>query len=75
MAACSDRGAADGESGDCVWRRVSLANRDLTFPNTREAGLEVGRGIVADCTADPHGLLFASVDAQVRKVSKAAATR
>jgi hypothetical protein len=25
--------------------RVSLANRDLTFPDTREAGLEAGRGI------------------------------
>src|SRR5262252_4565871 len=23
--------------------RVSLANRDLTFPNTREAGLEAGK--------------------------------
>jgi len=55
--------------------RVSLANRDLTFPNTREAGLEAGRGIVADCKADPHGLLFATVDEHVRKVAKPAAGR
>jgi hypothetical protein len=29
--------------------RVSLANRELTFPNTREAGLEAGKGIATDC--------------------------
>jgi hypothetical protein len=38
------------------------ANPRPTFPNTGEAGLEAGQGIVADCKADPHGLLFASVD-------------
>lgn len=47
--------------------RVSLANRDLRFPNTREAGLEAGRGIAEDCKADPNGLLFASVDKRVRE--------
>ena len=48
---------------------VSLANRDLTFPNTREAGQAAGQGIAADCKADPHALLFAIVDAHVRKVA------
>jgi hypothetical protein len=52
--------------------RVSLANRDLTFPNTREAGRQAGRGIAEECKADPHGLLFAMVDKQVRQVAGAA---
>ena len=52
--------------------RVSLANRDLTFPNTREAGRQAGRGIAEECKADPHGLLFAMVDKQVRQVAAAA---
>jgi len=51
--------------------RVSLANRGLTFPNTREAGLEAGRGIAEDCKADPNGLLFAIVDKHVRRVAEA----
>ena len=52
--------------------RVSLANRDLTFPDTREAGWQAGRGIAEECKADPHGLLFAMVDKQVRQVAGAA---
>lgn len=51
--------------------RVSLANRDLTFPDTRDAGLAAGRGIAEDCKADPNGLLFAFVDKQVRQVAAA----
>jgi hypothetical protein len=53
--------------------RVSLANRDLTFPNTREAGLEAGKRIAEDCKADPDALLFAIVDKQVRQFAEAAA--
>jgi hypothetical protein len=52
--------------------RVSLANRDLTFPDTREAGLEAGKRIAEDCKADPNGLLFAIVDKHVRQVAEAA---
>jgi hypothetical protein len=55
-----------------VLARVSLANRDLTFPNTREAGLDAGKGIAEDCKTDPHALLFALVDKHVRRVSEAA---
>lgn len=55
-----------------VLARVSLANRELTFPNTREAGLDAGKGIAEDCKADPHALLFAIVDRQVRRVAEAA---
>jgi len=51
--------------------RVSLANRHLTLPNTREAGLEAGRGIADDCKADPDALLFAIVDKHVRRVARA----
>jgi hypothetical protein len=50
--------------------KVSLANRNLTFPNTREAGLDAGRGIADDCKADPDALLFAIVDKHVRRVAK-----
>jgi hypothetical protein len=50
--------------------RVSLANRDLTFPDTREAGLEAGKRIADDCKADPDGLLFAIVDKHVRQIAK-----
>jgi hypothetical protein len=53
--------------------RVSLANRDLKFPDTREAGLEAGRGIAQDCKADSNGLLFASVDKRVRAPVEGAA--
>jgi hypothetical protein len=52
--------------------RISLANRDLRFPNTREAGLEAGQGIASDCKADPSALLFAIVDKHVRRVAEAA---
>jgi hypothetical protein len=52
--------------------RVSLANRRLSFPNTREAGLDAGRGIADDCKADPDALLFAIVDKHVRRVARAA---
>ena len=49
--------------------KVSLANRDLTVPNTREAGLDAGKGIADDCKADPDALLFAIVDKHVRRVA------
>ena len=48
--------------------KVSLVNRDLTIPDSREAGLEAGKGIAADCKADPNALLFAVVDKQVRRI-------
>jgi hypothetical protein len=51
--------------------RVSLANRNLTFPNTREAGLKAGKAIADDCKADPNALLFAIVDKQVRQLAEA----
>lgn len=49
--------------------KVSLVNRDLTFPNQRDAGVDAGKGIAADCKADPNGLLFAIVDKHVRRVA------
>jgi hypothetical protein len=52
--------------------RVSLANRDLTFPNSRDAGLDAGRGIAEDCKADHNALLFAIVDKHVRRVAETA---
>jgi hypothetical protein len=50
--------------------KVSLANRHLTLPNTKEAGLEAGKGIADDCKADPDALLFAVVDKHVRQVAQ-----
>jgi hypothetical protein len=47
----------------------------LTFPNTREAGLDAGKGIAEDCKADPKALLFAVVDKHVRRVAEAARGR
>ena len=49
--------------------KVSLVNRDLTLPNRREAGLDAGKGIAADCKADPHAGLFAIVDKHVRRIA------
>ena len=49
--------------------KISLANRSLTLPNTREAGVDAGRGIAQECKADPNALLFAVVDKQVRRVA------
>ena len=49
--------------------KVSLVNRELTFPNLRDAGLDAGKGIAADCKADPHALLFAVVDKHVRRIA------
>jgi hypothetical protein len=50
--------------------KISLANRNLTFPNSRQAGLDAGKGIADDCKADPHALLFAVVDKHVRQVAE-----
>jgi hypothetical protein len=52
--------------------KVSLVNREMTFPNQRAAGLDAGKGIAADCKADPHALLFAVVDKHVRRLGVAA---
>lgn len=49
--------------------KVSLVNRNLVLPNTREAGLDAGKGIADDCKADPDALLFAIVDEHVRRVA------
>ncbi|BCS35006.1 hypothetical protein TBR22_A42320 [Luteitalea sp. TBR-22] len=49
---------------------VSLENRRLTLPDLHEVGDEAGRGIAADCAADPDALLFSVVDRQVRRLGK-----
>ena len=49
--------------------KVSLVNRELTFPNRRDAGLDAGTAVAADCKADPHALLFAIVDEHVRRIA------
>jgi hypothetical protein len=54
--------------------KVSLANRELTLPNTREAGIDAGTGIAQDCKADPQALLYAVVDKNVRRVVEARKT-
>ena len=57
-----------------ILAKVSLANRELTFPNTREAGIDAGTGIAQDCKADPQALLYAVVDKHVRRVVEAGKT-
>jgi hypothetical protein len=51
--------------------KVSLVNRNLMLPNRRQAGLDAGTGIAEYCKADPHALLFAVVDTQVRRIGVA----
>jgi hypothetical protein len=78
---CAQAWVAAGESYEGVLKivetlaQVSLENRVLAFPDTREAGLDAGNGIARDCAADPNGLLFAIVDTHVRRVAEAAAKR
>jgi hypothetical protein len=52
--------------------KVSLVNRNLMLPNTRETGLDAGKGIAEDRKADPNALLFAIVDNHVRRAAGAA---
>jgi hypothetical protein len=52
--------------------KMSLTNRNLTFPNSREAGIDAGSGIADDCKADPNALLFAIVDKHFRRVAESA---
>ena len=54
--------------------KVSLANRELTFPNTREAGIDAGTGSAQDCKAVPQALLYAVVDKHARRVVEAGKT-
>ena len=71
---CAQAWAAAGRDYAEVYRMVatlatlSLANRDLTFPNTKEAGMAAGKAVADACEADPDALLFALVDAQARRL-------
>jgi hypothetical protein len=75
---CAEAWAASGRSYTEMFRimaamaTLSLNNRELIFPNTKEAGDDAGRGIAEDCKADPDALLYAVVDKQVRRVAEAA---
>lgn len=72
---CAQAWALSGKDYSELYRMVaalaavSLANRDLTFPNTRDAGVDAGNGIAKDCKADPQGLLFGIVDKHVRRLA------
>ena len=75
---CAEAWAASGKDYTEMYRilaalaTVSLANRELSFPDTKEAGIDAGTGIAKDCEADPHGLLYAMVDKHVRRVAEGA---
>lgn len=47
----------------------SLAKQNLTMPNTAEAGMAVGKDIVAQCRENPGALLMPVVDRAVAKVA------
>lgn len=72
---CAQAWAVSGKDYSELYRMVaalatvSLANRDLAFPNTKEAGMDAGIGIAKDCKADPQGLLFGIVDKHVRRLA------
>ena len=76
---CAQAWAASGKDYTEMYRilaalaTVSLANRELSFPDTKEAGVDAGTGIAKDCEADPKGLLYAMVDKHVRRVAEGAA--
>ena len=76
---CAEAWAASGKDYTEMYRilaalaTVSLANRELSFPDTKEAGIDAGTGIAKDCEADPNGLLYAMVDKHVRRVAEGAA--
>ena len=73
---CAQAWAASGKDYAQMYRMlaalatVSLTNRELTFPDTKEAGVDAGTAIAKDCEADPHGLLYAMVDKHVRRVAE-----
>jgi hypothetical protein len=52
---------------------ISAQNRDLTLPQSTEAGQKVGEEIKAKAKADHDQLLFAIVDDAVRKVGQPSA--
>ena len=52
---------------------MSAKNREVTLPETAEAGRRVGELIKASAKQDTDQLLYAVVDSAVRKVTRAAA--
>jgi hypothetical protein len=45
-----------------------LKQRQVQFPNDRDAGSEFGKAIDTRCKADPDQLMLAAVDAALRQV-------
>jgi len=54
---------------------ISAQNRDLTLPQSEAAGQQVGNDIKTQAKADHDQLLYAIVDAAVRKVGQPAAAK
>lgn len=54
---------------------ISAHNRDLTLPETAEAGKKVGEEIKAKAKADHDQLLYAVVDDAVRKIGQPASAK
>ena len=54
---------------------ISAQNRSLTLPQTEAAGQQVGNDIKTQAKADHDQLLYAIVDAAVRKVGQPAAAK
>ena len=46
----------------------SLATRQMSFPDTQQAGDDLGDYIVAECNKHPENLLYNEVDKGLRKV-------
>jgi hypothetical protein len=46
----------------------TLAARQLSFPDTEEAGRQLGDYIEAGCDNNPHNLLYNEVDKGIRQV-------
>ncbi len=71
---CDEAWAVAGEQDENAIAMVivladhSLAARQMQFPDTRQAGDDLGDYVVAECNKNPENLLYNEVDKGLRKV-------
>ena len=71
---CDEAWAAAGEKDENAIAMIivladhSLTARKISFPDTQQAGDDLGDYIVAECNKHPENLLYNEVDKGLRKV-------
>ena len=71
---CNEAWVAAGEKDENAIAMIivladhSLAARKMSFPDTQQAGDDLGDYIVAECNKHPENLLYNEVDKGLRKV-------